>query len=158
MSGTSVGAPVPLERGAFVVSIDTELAWGEMHRRDGSGGKHHFAAERACERLKAPARGERWFCFGVQFAQCIERAVEPRRFAGRRIMPAAAEQNDINARQFRWCRCGFEHADRADLLGRSVQRSREAANFLRDHWVIVVAHLQQKIANAVEHGTLAPVK
>ena len=46
MSGTCVGTPVPLARGAFVVSIDTELAWGEMHRRDGTGGRHHFAAER----------------------------------------------------------------------------------------------------------------
>jgi peptidoglycan/xylan/chitin deacetylase (PgdA/CDA1 family) len=46
MSEPSVGAPVPLTRGAFVVSIDTELAWGEMHRRDGSEGRHRFAAER----------------------------------------------------------------------------------------------------------------
>ena len=45
-SAMPVGTPVPLARGAFVVSIDTELAWGEMHRRDGSGGRHHFAAER----------------------------------------------------------------------------------------------------------------
>lgn len=35
-----------LARGAFVVSIDTELAWGEAHRRDGSEGQHRFDAER----------------------------------------------------------------------------------------------------------------
>jgi peptidoglycan/xylan/chitin deacetylase (PgdA/CDA1 family) len=38
---------VRLDRGAFVVSIDTELAWGEAHRRDGSAGSHDFSAERA---------------------------------------------------------------------------------------------------------------
>ena len=43
---TDAGTPVPLERGAFVVSIDTELAWGEAHRRDGTEGSHHFDAER----------------------------------------------------------------------------------------------------------------
>jgi hypothetical protein len=43
---TTPGSPVPLDRGAFVVSIDTELAWGEAHRRDGSEGRHHFDAER----------------------------------------------------------------------------------------------------------------
>ena len=37
---------MPLRRGAFVVSIDTELAWGEAHRRDGSAGRHRFDAER----------------------------------------------------------------------------------------------------------------
>jgi len=42
----AAAAPVPLDRGAFVVSIDTELAWGEAHRRDGSQGRHHFDAER----------------------------------------------------------------------------------------------------------------
>jgi peptidoglycan/xylan/chitin deacetylase (PgdA/CDA1 family) len=42
----AAGAPVPLERGAFVVSIDTELAWGEAHRRDGSQRGHRFDAER----------------------------------------------------------------------------------------------------------------
>jgi peptidoglycan/xylan/chitin deacetylase (PgdA/CDA1 family) len=36
----------PLERGALVVSIDTEMAWGEAHRRDGSAGQHDFSAER----------------------------------------------------------------------------------------------------------------
>jgi peptidoglycan/xylan/chitin deacetylase (PgdA/CDA1 family) len=44
-----------LERGAFVVSIDTELAWGEAHRRAGSAlevgehpspGGHRYEAER----------------------------------------------------------------------------------------------------------------
>ncbi|MBN2622853.1 MAG: hypothetical protein JXA83_05785 [Acidimicrobiales bacterium] len=40
------GTPVHLDRGAFVVSIDTELAWGEAHRRDGSAGRHRFDAER----------------------------------------------------------------------------------------------------------------
>jgi len=35
-----------LERGAFVVSIDTELAWGEAHKRDGSVAGHHFERER----------------------------------------------------------------------------------------------------------------
>jgi peptidoglycan/xylan/chitin deacetylase (PgdA/CDA1 family) len=43
---TAPGTPVPLDRGAFVMSIDTELAWGEAHRRDGSQGRHHFDAER----------------------------------------------------------------------------------------------------------------
>jgi peptidoglycan/xylan/chitin deacetylase (PgdA/CDA1 family) len=42
----SLGAPVALESGAMVVSIDTELAWGEMHRRDGTQGRHRFDAER----------------------------------------------------------------------------------------------------------------
>jgi hypothetical protein len=46
LSDETAGAPVRLGRGACVVSIDTELAWGEVHRRDGSGGRHHFAAER----------------------------------------------------------------------------------------------------------------
>lgn len=36
----------PLDRGAFVISIDTEMAWGEAHRRDGSAGGHDFASER----------------------------------------------------------------------------------------------------------------
>jgi len=36
----------PLDRGACVLSIDTELAWGEAHRRDGTEGRHRFAAER----------------------------------------------------------------------------------------------------------------
>ena len=35
-----------LDRGAFVISIDTEMAWGEAHRRDGTAGSHDFAAER----------------------------------------------------------------------------------------------------------------
>ena len=35
-----------LDRGAFVVSIDTELAWGEAHKRDGSVAGHHFERER----------------------------------------------------------------------------------------------------------------
>lgn len=35
-----------LERGACVISIDTELAWGEAHRRDGAGSGHHFERER----------------------------------------------------------------------------------------------------------------
>lgn len=39
-------AAPPLERGACVISIDTELAWGEAHRRDGTEGRHRFAAER----------------------------------------------------------------------------------------------------------------
>jgi peptidoglycan/xylan/chitin deacetylase (PgdA/CDA1 family) len=38
--------PVRLDRGACVISIDTELAWGEVHRRDGSQGRHRFDAER----------------------------------------------------------------------------------------------------------------
>ena len=54
MSETGAGAPVRLERGACVLSIDTELAWGEAHRRDGSGGRHHFGAEReAVDRMLA---------------------------------------------------------------------------------------------------------
>lgn len=35
-----------LDRGVCVLSIDTELAWGEAHRRDGSGGRHRYDAER----------------------------------------------------------------------------------------------------------------
>lgn len=35
-----------MERGAFVISIDTELAWGEAHKRDGVVGGHHFERER----------------------------------------------------------------------------------------------------------------
>jgi len=46
VSTSNRGSPVALTRGACVVSIDTELAWGEMHRRDGTQGRHHFAAER----------------------------------------------------------------------------------------------------------------
>jgi Polysaccharide deacetylase len=36
-----------MNRGVAVVSIDTELAWGEAHRRDGSGPGHDYDAERA---------------------------------------------------------------------------------------------------------------
>jgi peptidoglycan/xylan/chitin deacetylase (PgdA/CDA1 family) len=44
MSTTATAAP--LERGALVISIDTEMAWGEAHRRDGSAGQHDLSAER----------------------------------------------------------------------------------------------------------------
>jgi hypothetical protein len=37
--------PATLERGVFVVSIDTELAWGEAHRPD--AGERNFDSERA---------------------------------------------------------------------------------------------------------------
>ena len=40
------GTATPLDRGACVLSIDTELAWGGAHRRDGTEGRHRFAAER----------------------------------------------------------------------------------------------------------------
>lgn len=40
------GAPVTLPRGACVVSIDTELAWGTAHYRDGAGPGHRFERER----------------------------------------------------------------------------------------------------------------
>jgi peptidoglycan/xylan/chitin deacetylase (PgdA/CDA1 family) len=46
--------PVSLERGAFVVSIDTEMAWGAAHHRGGSAsdGGHAFDGERrAIERM-----------------------------------------------------------------------------------------------------------
>jgi peptidoglycan/xylan/chitin deacetylase (PgdA/CDA1 family) len=43
---TASGTPVELPRGAFVMSIDTELAWGEAHRRDGTQGRHRLDAER----------------------------------------------------------------------------------------------------------------
>jgi peptidoglycan/xylan/chitin deacetylase (PgdA/CDA1 family) len=37
----------PLTRGAFVISIDTELAWGEAHKRgDAAVSGHHFERER----------------------------------------------------------------------------------------------------------------
>ncbi|MGH8824610.1 MAG: polysaccharide deacetylase family protein [Jiangellaceae bacterium] len=36
----------PLERGAAVISIDTELAWGEAHRRDGTSAGHRYETER----------------------------------------------------------------------------------------------------------------
>jgi peptidoglycan/xylan/chitin deacetylase (PgdA/CDA1 family) len=38
--------PVRLDRGAFVVSIDTEMAWGAAHVRDGSGPRHPYEPER----------------------------------------------------------------------------------------------------------------
>ena len=38
--------PPSLDRGAFVISIDTELAWGEAHKRNGSLAGHHFERER----------------------------------------------------------------------------------------------------------------
>jgi hypothetical protein len=42
-----VTAPVQLDRGAFVISIDTELAWGLAHRRGASvEDSHHFDRER----------------------------------------------------------------------------------------------------------------
>lgn len=43
-----VGGPeaCSLPRGVCVISIDTELAWGAAHRRDGSGPRHRFEAER----------------------------------------------------------------------------------------------------------------
>ena len=37
---------VPLDAGACVISIDTELAWGMAHRRDGSAARHRFEDER----------------------------------------------------------------------------------------------------------------
>jgi len=47
MSTTNGAVPAaPLDRGALVISIDTEMAWGEAHRRDGSAGQHDFSAER----------------------------------------------------------------------------------------------------------------
>lgn len=46
MTTSDAGAPVPLDRGVCVVSIDTELAWGEAHRRDGTEGRHDLAGER----------------------------------------------------------------------------------------------------------------
>jgi peptidoglycan/xylan/chitin deacetylase (PgdA/CDA1 family) len=44
-------APAPLsssslERGVAVVSIDTELAWGESHHRDGSAPRRDYSSER----------------------------------------------------------------------------------------------------------------
>jgi peptidoglycan/xylan/chitin deacetylase (PgdA/CDA1 family) len=39
-------APEHLDRGTCVISIDTELAWGEAHRRDGTQGQHRFDGER----------------------------------------------------------------------------------------------------------------
>jgi peptidoglycan/xylan/chitin deacetylase (PgdA/CDA1 family) len=47
--GTGVGgvsAGPALERGVAVVSIDTELAWGESHHRDGSGPRRDYGSER----------------------------------------------------------------------------------------------------------------
>jgi peptidoglycan/xylan/chitin deacetylase (PgdA/CDA1 family) len=38
--------PGGLDRGVAVVSIDTELAWGDSHRRDGSGRSRDYGAER----------------------------------------------------------------------------------------------------------------
>ena len=45
-ASASASGGASLERGAFVISIDTEMAWGEAHRRDGSAGGHDFASER----------------------------------------------------------------------------------------------------------------
>jgi peptidoglycan/xylan/chitin deacetylase (PgdA/CDA1 family) len=41
-------SPVALARGAFVVSVDTEMAWGDAHRRHGPGSGHRFDDERRC--------------------------------------------------------------------------------------------------------------
>lgn len=46
MSPTTSTPAARLARGALVVSIDTEMAWGEAHRRDGSAGQHDFSTER----------------------------------------------------------------------------------------------------------------
>jgi hypothetical protein len=43
---SSATTPARLARGACVVSIDTELAWGGAHRRDGARAQHRFDAER----------------------------------------------------------------------------------------------------------------
>lgn len=49
---TEAAAVAPMERGAFVISIDTEMAWGEAHKRNGAGGSHRFDRERlVVERL-----------------------------------------------------------------------------------------------------------
>jgi len=41
-------APSPaFERGVAVISIDTELAWGESHHRDGAGPRRDYGSERA---------------------------------------------------------------------------------------------------------------
>ena len=37
---------VTLDRGVAVISIDTELAWGEAHRRGGDPAGHDYRAER----------------------------------------------------------------------------------------------------------------
>lgn len=46
MSTSSTQPARGLDRGACVISIDTELAWGEAHRRDGTQGQHRFDTER----------------------------------------------------------------------------------------------------------------
>lgn len=44
--GLAGGGTVALDRGTFVVSIDTELAWGRAHRRSEGGARHRGVAER----------------------------------------------------------------------------------------------------------------
>ena len=43
----SVAPATSLERGVAVVSIDTELAWGESHHCDGAGPRRDYGTERA---------------------------------------------------------------------------------------------------------------
>ncbi len=43
----NIASPGRLDRGVAVVSIDTELAWGEAHRRDDNGLMRDYSTERA---------------------------------------------------------------------------------------------------------------
>ncbi len=68
-----------MDRGVAVISIDTELAWGESHRRAGDGPGHDYGAERAAidrlleilDRHELPAT---WAIVGHLFLDRCERS------------------------------------------------------------------------------------
>jgi peptidoglycan/xylan/chitin deacetylase (PgdA/CDA1 family) len=72
-----------LDRGAFVITIDTEMAWGEAHKRDGSVAGHRFDREREVvdrlldvfARYELPAT---WAVVGHLFLDRCERGADGR--------------------------------------------------------------------------------
>ena len=79
MSAPTAGGSAPLARGACVVSIDTELAWGEAHRRDGTEGRpplrrrargHRPPARRCSPATTWPAT---WAVVGHLFLDALRR-------------------------------------------------------------------------------------
>ena len=82
-TGTGAGTGSRLDRGAFVISIDTEMVWGEAHKRDGAVAGHRFDRERdVVERLlEVFARYElpaTWAVVGHLFLDRCERGADGR--------------------------------------------------------------------------------
>jgi len=80
-----VTAPTPaaLDKGAFVISIDTEMVWGEAHKRDGEVAGHRFDRERDVveQLLEVFARYElpaTWAVVGHLFLDRCERGADGR--------------------------------------------------------------------------------